>query len=1207
VRETGAGRRGNIKPAASGSGIHKSVKETVNKIMKVFQEKNEPNDIFEMLPKAISVLKKNIIRPFSVISLAEKYTHERPPLRAELFSAAQIEVFAKKLAKKHILISAQPSEQLLKRLAENEDALLEVHALLTDSVKSNNRIVPAGEWLLDNFYLIEEHIYTGKKHLPKGYSKGLPQLQKGASAGLPRVYDIAVEIISHNDGRVDLSSLSGFVQAYQSVTFLKLGELWAIPIMLRLALIENLRRLAIQVAIDITYKNVANYWADEMINAAEQNPKNLILVIADMARSKPPMVSSFVAELTRKLHGKGSALALPLTWIEQTLAEIGTTSNELVNQENQKQAADQISISNSIGSLRFLSSNDWRDFVENTSIVEQTLTLDGTGVYPAMDFFTRDHYRHAVEKIAKSSVMSEKEIATFAVKLSTESFETKEADPAKWHVGYYLVDKGVCEVEKYASMKTSLAETLRKQFNRIPLIGYIGSIILFTFLFSWPLFNRIHREDLIEWWDVLAFGFIVLATSQLALTVTNWLATLIVRPFLLPRMDFSKGIQEKFSSLVVIPTMLNSVAGIAKLVEGLEVRFLANRDEHLYFALLTDFKDAVEEHMPGDEALLLTVKDRILELNKKYGRPRNDTFFLFHRPRRWNKQDKIWMGSERKRGKLGELNALLRGSGKENFSVIVGEEDVYRKIKYIITLDTDTQLPRDAAWKMIGTLAHPLNHALYSEKKQRVVQGYTILQPRVSNSLPGEGSSLYARLHGNEPGTDPYTRAISDVYQDLFQEGSFIGKGIYDLDAFEQALHNRFPDNRILSHDLLEGCYARAGLISDIQLYEEYPSSYQDDAKRRHRWIRGDAQIAQWIFPFVRGFDKKLHRNPVSALSVWKIFDNLRRAFVPMSLLMILLYGWLYSSAAWFWTLAVIMIKILPAVIVLGWDLIRKPKDVLFIQHTIYSLRAALNHFAQYCLDFIFLPYEAIMNTDAMVRTTWRMLVSKKKLLEWDPFRNQVKRDDDVAKAYLSMWFVPALAAGLFFYLSFYHPVKLFSALPVLILWILSPFLSWWVSLPMEKQKAELSVAEIGFLHLLSRKIWYFFETFVGEEDNWLPPDNYQEQPVERIAHRTSPTNIGLCLLSNLSAYDFRYITASQLIQRTTNTLGTMQGMEKYHGHLYNWYDTISLKPLHPRYISTVDSGNLVGHLLTLKQGLHALQHEKIVPDNIFDGIRDGV
>ncbi|MBV9986929.1 MAG: cyclic beta 1-2 glucan synthetase [Chitinophagaceae bacterium] len=1157
-----------------------------------------------MFPKAIAAFKKNIFRPFTGTNLAEKYSNERPPLRAELFSAAQIEGYARKLAKSHTLISAKPSEQLLKRLAENETALLEVQSLLTESVKSNHRIVPAGEWLLDNFYLIEEQIYTGKKHLPKGYSKGLPQLQKGASAGLPRVYDIAIEIISHSDGRVDLSNLTGFVNAYQTVTSLQIGELWAIPIMLRLALIENLRRLAVQVAIDITYKNLAGYWAEEMIRSAEEDPKNLILVIADMARSQPPMVGPFVAELTRKLTGKGSALALPLTWIEQTLSDNGTTSAELVSIENQKQAADQVSISNSIGSLRFLSSNDWREFVEATSVVEQTLRQDSAGVYARMDFFTRDQYRHAVEKIAKAGNLDEKEVAEYAIQLSAECNALKDADPAHCHVGYYLVDKGVRQIEKYAAVKKSLPQASRRQLDRIPLVAYLISIIFFTVLCAWPLWNRLYHRGTLNWSEWLALPVILIATSQLGLTLTNWLVTRIVRPHLLPRLDFSAGIAEGCEAMVVIPTMLNSMADIDTLAEGLEVRYLANRDPRLYFALLTDFKDAHQESMPGDEDLLLAARDKIMELNRRYGRKQQDLFFLFHRPRKWNPREGVWMGYERKRGKLSELNALLRGNGRENFSLVIGQESVYRRVKYIITLDTDTQLPREAAWKLVGTLAHPLNHARYDHKKKRVVRGYTILQPRVSNSLPMDGSSLYARLHGNEPGTDPYTRAISDVYQDIFKEGSFIGKGIYDLDTFELALNDRFPDNRILSHDLLEGCYARAGLVSDVQLYEEYPSSYQADGRRRHRWIRGDWQIAQWIFPFVPGRDGKFHRNPISSVSIWKIFDNLRRSLVPQSLLILLLYGWLYSNAPWFWTTAVLLIKLLPAIIVASWDLFRKPKDELFVPHAVFAVRAAVANFAQYCLDFIYLPFEALMNTDAILRTGWRMFITRRKLLEWSPFSNH-NNDASVGRAYLSMWPATLLTVVIFIYITISHPLRLFSALPVLILWLLAPFFSWFISLPMEKPRADLSYADIRFIRLLSRKIWYFFESFVSEEDNWLPPDNYQEQPVERLAHRTSPTNIGLSLLSNLTAYDFRYITATQFIERTTNTVSTMQSMEKYRGHLYNWYDTQTLTPLHPRYISAVDSGNLAGHLLTLRQGLLAMQHDHIIPSNVFEGIRD--
>ncbi|MEO7531009.1 MAG: glucoamylase family protein, partial [Sediminibacterium sp.] len=574
------------------------------------------------------------------------------------------------------------------------------------------------------------------------------------------------------------------------------------------------------------------------------------------------------------------------------------------------------------------------------------------------------------------------------------------------------------------------------------------------------------------------------------------------------------------------------------------------------------------------------------------------------RPRKFNAQDNMWMGYERKRGKLGELNALLRGHGRENFSSIVADESVFGSIKYIITLDTDTRLPRDSAWKLVGTMAHPLNHPVYAEKKQRIIHGYTILQPRVSNSLPGPESSLYARIHGNEPGTDPYTRVISDVYQDIFQEGSFIGKGIYEIDAFEKVLSGRFPDNRILSHDLLEGCYSRSGLVSDVQLYEEYPSSYRSDIQRRHRWIRGDWQIANWFLPFIPKREKGIEKNPLSALSRWKIFDNLRRSLVAPALTLVLLYGWLFTTTAWFWTLTVIFIIGLPAAVSLLWSMVWKPKDVLFTQHVIYSVKAAADHFAQHLVDFIFLPYEAVTNLNAIMRTAWRIWVSRKKLLEWNPSATQLKANS-ILSYIQSMWFIPVGAVILFLYLAGYVPVALFSALPVLIMWFISPFISWWISMPAAIGNGHLSEEHAVFLHKLARKTWAFFERFMGEEDNWLPPDNYQEEPVERIAHRTSPTNLGLALLSNLSAYDFRYLTAPQLLERCTNTLSTMQRMDRYRGHFYNWYDTISLQPLHPRYISTVDSGNLAGHLITLKQGMIALPHDKIIRADVFDGILD--
>ncbi|MEP6512869.1 MAG: glucoamylase family protein, partial [Parafilimonas sp.] len=1174
--------------------------------MKVYQRKNQQKDILELLPQAIESLKKNILDPLFGDNQFRKYANERPPLRAELFSEEQSEQYAKVLAKNHALISTEPSEQLLQRLSENEKVLQEVYTLLTESVKENTRIVPAAEWLLDNFYLIEDQIYTGKRHLPKGYSKILPKLLKGRSAGLPRVYDIALEIISHSDGRIHLKNLLGFITAYQTVTPLKLGELWAIPIMLRLALIENLRRLGTQIAIDISNKNLANYWADKMTEVVEKDPKSLVLVIADMARSDPPMVSSFVAEFARRLQEKGSALTLPLSWVEQRLSENGLTSGELINQENQKQASDQVSISNSISGLRFLSTNDWREFVESTSITEQILRNDINAVYAKMDFYTRDHYRHAVERIANNSSSSEQEVAAMAIQLAKESAEKNAHDQRRAHAGYYLIDKGLSELEKLVKVQLPVREIFRRIFNKTPMLFFTSGIVLLTALFSWGLAAKAYADGFNDW-ILMPLGIItVISTSQLAITLINWLVTLLARPHLLPRLDFSKEIPLEYRSLVAVPTIINSISNVEELIEGLEVRFLANRDKHLHFALLTDFKDAAAEILPEDDAILQAATDKIIELNKKYGSTNNNIFFLFHRPRRWNARDKIWMGYERKRGKLGELNALLQGKSKEVFSKIVGDEAIFSTIKYVITLDADTQLPRDAAWKMAASLAHPLNHAMYSEKKQRVTEGYTILQPRISNSLPGPKSSIYARIHTGEAGTDPYTKAVSDVYQDLFQEGSFIGKGIYEVDTFERTLNGRFPKNRILSHDLLEGCYARSGLISDVQLYEEYPSSYHVDMKRRHRWIRGDWQIAAWIFPWVPGKDKHLRRNPLSALSRWKIFDNLRRSLIPLSLTLLILFGWILSSSAWFWTLAATAIIMVPSVLTFLWELSKKPEEILFLQHAISSIRSARNHFTQHLIDFICLPYEALLYSDAILRTNWRMLITHKKLLEWNPSSNlRNKNYKNVPETYRAMWFVPFFTSSVFIYLIIYSPLTLIIVIPVLILWMISPFISWWISQQFPRREIILSNDQTIFLRILARKIWAFFENFVGLEDNWLPPDNYQEQPVERIAHRTSPTNIGLSLLSNLSAYDFGYITAAQLIARTTNTFSTLQAMERYKGHFYNWYDTRSLTPLFPRYISTVDSGNLAGHLITLKQGLLSVPDNKIISEKVFEGLLD--
>ena len=1160
-----------------------------------------------------------------------KYADEEPPLRSELFSADQMEQHGNNLAAAHRLAPGRAPDRLLTRLAENERILLEVCDLLSAAVTANRRITPAAEWLLDNFYLIDEQIRTAKRHLPKGYSRELPRLANGPSAGLPRVYDLAFEAIAHGDGRVDAEGLARFVAAYQTVAPLKLGELWAIPIMLRLALIENLRRVGARIAAGTIDRNRADAWADQMTDVAEHDPNNLILVIADMARSNPPMVSSFVAELARRLQGQSAALALPLTWIEQRLSESGFSIEQLVQAETQEQAAAQVSMSNTIGSLRFLGSMDWREFVETMSVVEQKLREDPGGLYGRMDFSTRDRYRHVVEEIAKGSHLSESEVARKAIQLTHEGASGKTGSDGNHdrtaHVGFYLIDNGRPQLERAAAMRVPPLEAIARVGRRIPLLLYLGAIAVVTVALTAALLAVARRDGVSD--PLLAtLGIVLLlATSQLAVGMVNWLATLLVTPRQLPRMDFSRGLPPASRTLVVVPTFLTSAENIESLVEALEVRFLANRDACLHFGLLTDFEDAAAETLPGDDALLVLARKGIEDLNVKYGRAANpagdgvtgDLFFLFHRPRRWNPEERVWMGYERKRGKLADLNSLLRGGESAGFSLVVGETMALRDVRYVITLDTDTELPRDSAQQFVGAMAHPLNRPRFDVagnggSGELVTAGYGILQPRVSISLPGANRSWYSRLHAGDPGIDPYTRAVSDVYQDVFHEGSFIGKGIYDVDAFERTLGNRFPENRILSHDLLEGCYARSGLLSDAQLYEAFPSTYGADIRRRHRWTRGDWQLAGWLLSRVPGPGRTSVKNPLSPLSQWKLVDNLRRSLVPAALTALLLLGWIALPHAWLWTLVVLAILLLPSASAFVLDLLRKPDEVLLRQHLASTAGVASRHLAQSAVNLAFLPYEAAVNLDAIARTAWRVLVSRRRLLEWNPSAGDeparapidgTARRSALAESIRSMGISPIIAVAAAIALALAAPLVLAEAAPVLLLWLVAPGIAWWLSRPLARREARLTTDQTHFLRRLARRTWAYFETYVGPDDHWLPPDNFQEHPVARIAHRTSPTNMGFALLANLTACDFGYIPAGQLLLRTANALGTMDALERHDGHFYNWYDTQSLKPLPPLYVSAVDSGNLAGHLLTLRPGLLALADAGIVDRQWFDGLND--
>jgi cyclic beta-1,2-glucan synthetase len=1133
---------------------------------------------------------------------------QEPALRAELFSVEQLAAHAVALADEHQVGAGPRTSALLARLDDNESCLREFHRA-TQRIGPGRRITPAAEWLLDNFHLIEEQILMARRHLPRGYSRELPRLVTGSSAGLPRVYDLVLELIAHVDAQIDAGPLSAFIAAYQKTSPLKLGELWAVPIMLRLGLIENLRRMTTRLKLARADRSTADRWVDRLQTMAAANPAHLVVVVAEMATAKLPTSCAFVAEFCQRLSQHGPVLHLARGWLEQRLAEQGLVLEQLIQEESQKQAAAQVSVSHSIASLRFLGAMDWKEFVETLSGVEAVLRADPAGEYSRMDFATRDRYRHTVEFIARHGSRPEAAVAQAAIRLATAAAQAHGREDRTAHVGYYLIDRGETLLGTSLGLKWPWRTALRAYLRRHPLGFYLTGIGLLTAGMVWAWARQAGMMALSPGWQI-GLGLIGgIGVSHLAVNLVNWLITLLMKPSLLPRLDFTAGIPADCGTMAVVPTMLTNASGITRLIELLEIHHLGNREANLHFALLTDLRDAPAEVMPEDAALLQQALAGVQQLNRRYAAAGPGRFFMLHRPRRWNAAENCWMGHERKRGKLADFNARLRGTAQDRFSVLEGEVSLLPAIKYVITLDTDTHLPRDAARLLVATMAHRLNRPVFDAKRNIVVAGYSILQPRVSVSLPGSRRSWFVRLFGGDSGIDPYTRAVSDVYQDLFGEGSFIGKGIYEVDAFSRSLAGRFPENAVLSHDLLEACHARSGLVSDVEFYEDYPTQYSVDVARRRRWIRGDWQLLPWLMSRVAGADGRKLPNPLSGLSRWKIFDNLRRSLVPVALGIWLVGIWLLRPG-----LALEAVGVVFALLALpGWlaalvETGRKPDEMSWRLHLRNGIATAGRQAGQALLTLAFLPYEAWGNLAAIGRTSGRMLFTRRRLLEWQT-SNDAERHarPGLGASHVTMAVAPVgagLVAGLLWFVA---PASLPAAWPLLGLWLLSPGLAWGISRPIPPRHHVLTPGETHFLRLVARRTWHYFETFVTAEDHWLPPDNFQEKPVVRLATRTSPTNMGLALLANLAACDLGYLDVGGLLRRTRETLATMRGLERFGGHFYNWYDTRTLQVLPPHYVSSVDSGNLAGHLLTLGAGLRELAGEKIYAPEIFQGWHDGI
>jgi cyclic beta-1,2-glucan synthetase len=1134
------------------------------------------------------------------------------PIVGELFSVDRLEQHAESLAAAQVVtIGPDSGKPLIEDVAENGRLLLDYYRAIATAVHQDQAITPAAQWMLENFYIVEEQLREIHDHLPPGFHRKLPKLASGHLKGYPRVYGVAWAFVAHTDSRFDPDVLRRFVIAYQRVQPLSIGELWAVAITLRVVLVENLRRLAARIVLSRDARNEADVLADRLLGTGGQALVSPATVLRQF--EKKPFDRAFAVQLIQRLRDLDPKVGPILVWLDDRLAAQGTSADEIVRAEHQLQAAMSVTVRNVITSMRLASSFDWQVFFEEVSLVDKVLR-EGSD-FGAMDFTTRDAYRHAIEDLSLGSDHSETEVAERAVNRAQQSSRDAipgQQDDRRSDPGYYLVSHGRDEFEREIGFQVSWKRRFLRWYVRDAVPGYLGTIAVLTaVILALPLLRS--WEFGASTLQLVLFGLLaVIPASDLALALINRSVTDLFGPRTLPRLEI-RTVPAQYRTIVVVPTLLTSEDVIREQVERLEIHYLANSDGELRFALLSDWVDAATESLPNDDALLAAASRGIADLNKRHGPAPSggDRFFLFHRRRMWNESEEKWMGWERKRGKLHELNSLLRGSTKTSFITTAGlGPDPIPDVRYVITLDADTRLPLGAAARLIGTMAHPLNRPTFSAEQGRVTDGYGIVQPRITPSLPTDREgSLFQRVFSGPGGIDPYASSVSDVYQDLFHEGSYTGKGIYDLDIFEAALADKAPENILLSHDLFEGIFARSALATDIELFDEFPSHYEAAAARQYRWARGDWQLLAWILSGRAGSRKgRTFRIPV--IGRWKMLDNLRRSLLAPCMYLTLLAGWLMPGISpWLWTRFVLAMIAFPALIPFlaginaHWEGISKRSHFRGLASD-FSLGLT-----QAGLTISFLAFQASQMADAIGRTLVRLLVTRKHLLEWVTAAQAKHRVDlNPVGVFTRMAGGVVLAVATLAAVWFEAPHALLAATPFVALWIVSPAIAYWISLPARPSDLEqLSEAQTQALRRISRRTWRFFETFVTAEEHFLPPDNFQEDPKPVVAHRTSPTNIGLYLLATLSARDFGWVGTAEAAERIEATLDTIGKLEQFHGHLFNWYDTRDLHPLDPKYVSTVDSGNIAGHLLALARGCRDLIQKPGVEPNPFAGIEDAL
>jgi len=1093
------------------------------------------------------------------------FPESNEPIRAEIFAIARLKDHAESLAHAQKITSTpQKGKDLTPRMRENRKILEDAYHSILHAVKGKHAITSAAEWLLDNFHIIRAQLKDIRDHLPPKFYRELPKISEGTLAGFPRVYGIAWAFVAHTDSNFDPELFKVFVSAYQKVQPLTIGELWALPITLRLVLIENLRRISDRVVKSQKMRLQANQIADAILGVG----KNEKLTVKEVIRSlqKQPLQRSFAVQLLQRIRFHESRVGLLHKYLDERMIKEGQAIESWVIEEHKAQSTANVTTRNIITSCRLVSQIDWSEFFEEVSIVDQILREKS--YFATLDFTTRDRYRHRIEKLARYSPLTEIQVA-----------KAIAADP-----GHHLIGFGELDFEKSIAFKANFYTKFLRWYTRNGNVLYLGSIFTLALLASLAILFLSIRGNLSTPLLFLLFPLVLLLTSEIAIAFVNKVTTTLFGPKNLPRLQLKAGLSDKYKTSIVVPTMFTDVGKIRKQLEQVEIHYLSNQDHCLYLALLTDFADSLQETDPADQQIIETAARELRLLNDRYpvATGHHPRFSIYHRRRVFNRQENCWMGWERKRGKLDEFNRLLLGAKDTTFQPLSGVElRVPQDIRYVITLDADTKLPRGSVAQLVGTMAHPLNRPVFDEKLGRVVAGYGILQPRITPSLPTrKDNTIFRKLTAGVSGIDPYASAVSDVYQDLFGEGSFTGKGIYDLAIFTKCMQGKIAENSVLSHDLLEGNFARCGFLSDVELVEDFPSHIAVATQRMHRWIRGDWQLLPWIFTS-RG-------SSLSLIGRWKMFDNLRRSIIPpISLILFFVALILPGIIAWplFAILALSLLS--PSLLSLWSDLWPKRLSKSKLQHffmTYDEFRTGISHAF---LSLALLPQSAWTSIDAISRALYRFFISRKNLLEW----TTAEQSAAAANHELPVYFKSMRGALLLVTLGliavfFFTPPEQRFILPVIALWFALPLLARHLSLPPKAYvQLPISADDSVLLHTTARKIWRFFGKFVSAEDNYLPPDNFQEDPKPVVAHRSSPTNFGLYLLSIFAAKDFGWIGMSEAVNRLEQTFDSLLQLPRHEGHFYNWYDTINLHPLEPRYISSVDNGNLTGHLFAVAQG----------------------